>query len=392
MKNVNRKVLLAAGTGFLRAYAGTLYLARQLVDHGCDLQTWVVCSEEEAAEYESLGIGAVCRTNAEGLWILRKLAAIFYRFRLLFEMLRARKVIITESTYLFEAVLAKLIGGKRVIFIQFSQELQLASEYPDFPRIQMMERLRLVRYARRIVDVEPNRARVRMEKLHLSEMPLVLRNTMPKSSMPPRDAPGSLQHLAGIKLPKDVPILLHMGGIGREKPLERVIEAIAVCSKRVFFLAFCNGSADQIDRLNDYAAANLKSGSFSIVGPRKRDELLAAAWEADVGIVDYSPSVENTSNQKYCAPTKLYEFMAIGLAIVGSDNNSLREIIDQEAIGACAESGTIKDLSQALEKVVCNVYELHEMKRRSAIAFTSKYCYEELCLPVIKEIIELLDK
>ena len=84
--------------------------------------------------------------------------------------------------------------------------------------------------------------------------------------------------------------------------------------------------------------------------------------------------------------------MAIGLAIVGSDNNSLREIIDQEAIGACAESGTIKDLSQALEKVVCNVYELHEMKRRSAIAFTSKYCYEELCLPVIKEIIELLDK
>jgi glycosyltransferase involved in cell wall biosynthesis len=183
-----------------------------------------------------------------------------------------------------------------------------------------------------------------------------------------------------------------MGGIGKEKPLERIIDAVSKCRSQVFFLAFCNGPAESIETLRHYAESRLLPGTFAILGPRRRDELLAAAWEADIGVIDYSPSVENTYNQRFCAPTKLYEFMALGLAILGSDNDSLRQIVDAERIGSCAQGGHTNDLALALESIVANRDEMQTMGSRAAVAFQRFHCYEELCLPVVRQISNLFER
>jgi glycosyltransferase involved in cell wall biosynthesis len=165
-----------------------------------------------------------------------------------------------------------------------------------------------------------------------------------------------------------------------------------MCKAPVFFLAFCNGTREQIAGLNQYASQRLAPSAFAILGPRKRDELLAAAWEADIGIVDYSPSVEDTNNQRYCAPTKLYEFMALGLAIVGSDNDSLRDIIVMEDIGECAEDGSSNALSAALERAVHDPDRLRSMKERATRCFHSRHSYEALCLPAVQQISRALER
>ncbi|MFO1491530.1 MAG: hypothetical protein U1F77_19045 [Kiritimatiellia bacterium] len=384
-------VLLLAGTGFLQAYAGTLYLARELQRQGCDLTVWVSGPPEERPVYEGLGLQVMFHEVRPARGLRMRWQGLRRRWAALRQLFRHRKVVVTEGTFLFEAAAAKLFFGRRSRYLLYTQELQLFREAPQLKGLRMREFFGLARLADRTVDVEPNRARERMRVLRLARAPLVLRNTLPKSAVPARAPAGTLAALAGTTFPPGVPILIHMGGVGREKPLERVVDAVATCPAPVFFLAFCNAKPEDVLRLRGYAAAKLAPHSFAILGPRGRNELLAAAWEADAGIVDYSLSVENNSNQRYCAPTKLYEFMAMGLAVVGSDGESLLPIVHGEGIGKCASSGTTDDLGRALADVVMNPGTLRAMKARSLAAFQERHCYEVLCTPVVREIVRELE-
>lgn len=389
MKGNRSEVLIVSGVGFLRAYAGTIYLVQALVSMNKKVRVLVTATAKEAEEYARLNLNIHCLIRRKPPGLARKIETLVHHFAILRAILRSPGVIITENGYLYEAAIAKWLAGDRLVLGHYCQELHLPEEYPNIPRIALLSRLASVPDF--VVDVEPNRARVRMERLGLRKMPIVLRNTLHAGSLPQRTPPGTLARLADRQLPQDRPILIHMGGIGREKPLERVIDAVAMCKAPVFFLAFCNGSTEQIAGLNHYASRKLSTCHFAILGPRKREELLAAAWEADIGIVDYSPSVEDTSNQRYCAPTKLYEFMALGLAVVGSDNDSLRDIIVTENIGLCAEDGSTAALAAALENVAHDPTRLRSMKERAIQCFGSKHSYEALCLPAVQQVCEALE-
>lgn len=380
------RVLLLAGTGFLHAYAGTLYLARELQRMGCDLTIWVSGTAGELAAYEALGLRVVFFEVRGARGLRMRLQALRRRFAVVRQLFRFRRVIVTESTFLFEAALAKGILGADFRYVQYSQELLLSRDYPHIKKLRLHEMFRLARFADLTVDVEPHRAHERMRMLRLPRCPLVLRNTLPKSALPPRAPAGRLAALSGVRFPPGVPILLYMGGVGKEKPMERVVEAVAACRHKVFFLAFCTADTETLLRLRSHAASRLSPSSFAILAPRPRNELLSVAWEADVGIVDYSPAVENTCNQRFCAPTKLYEFMASGLALVGSDNNALREIIEGERIGCCAAAGTPQDLGRALEDVIRDPAALAAMKTRALTSFQDRHCYEILCAGVVREI------
>ena len=89
-------------------------------------------------------------------------------------------------------------------------------------------------------------------------------------------------------------------------------------------------------------------------------------------------------NQKYCAPTKLYEFMACGLAVLGSDNESLRGIIEREGIGLCARGDAPKDLARALEEMLRG--GVADMKNRAGAVFAERYSYETACEDEVRRI------
>lgn len=376
-------ILIVSGTNFLRAYAGTLHLMRSLREHGHPVRVMVRGSAEDVAEYSELEIPVDCLVVGGSRWgnFLRTLRM---RMKVFFTVLVARRVIVTENTFLLEAAIAKLLRGRRLVLAHYCQELHLGDEISGLPRAALNDRL--ARHADFTIDVEPNRARVRHERLGLKERPLILRNTARLGAFPEKAERGGLERLAGCSLPPDLPILLHMGGVGQEKPLERVIDAIAACGPPVYFLAFCNGPGEKLHELEAYATKRLVEGRFHLTGPRKRDELLSAAWEADLGVIDYSVSVEPSSNQRFCAPTKLYEFMALGLAVVGSNNQSLRDIVEAEKIGFCAEGESPADLGRAMERTVRDAKELVRRKRMAGEAFRERHCYEVICGEVVEEI------
>jgi len=379
-----KKILIVPGTEFLGAYSGTRYLIENLQSAGVPVKVWIRCSKEDFNEYSKLPFScSIFLKKTTGYYVLRRLSSLIFRILVFFKMLSARRVLITESTYLREAALVKKIKGRFFILIQFCQELHTPEEYPGLEIATRYERFAQV--PDMVIDVEPNRAKIRMERFGLKKLPAVLYNTIPLNSLPMKAPEGTLASLAGLTSFNNLPILLHMGGIGAEKPLDRIIDAIAFSKSTVFFLAFCNGPSEKIETLRAYAESKLVTGRFRILQALPREILLASAWEADIGIIDYTYSVQPSSNQKFCAPSKLYEFLALELAVLCSSNKSLKDIVEKEKIGICAKGDLIEDLGEALRNLLSVPKDLLTMKKRARKVFVEKYSYEKLCLSVLNE-------
>ena len=371
------RLVAVAGSEFDRVYAGTQYLLEEL-NRTFAVELYVFADLRRRDWYRRLPFPCRIVAYRDRAWrgahirLMSRVFSLRVRLRLLF----ARRVLITETPRLPEAAWARRIRGSRMILAQFCQELILPEEYPQeyWPRIQK----RLARVPDIVIDVDPFRARVRAEYFQLNRMPYVLRNTIPLAQLPPPAPRGRLWELAGIAPPPaGVPVLVHAGGVGREKPFDRVIDAVAGLARPVFLLAFCAADPETIRHFRELAARKLKPGLFCIGPAVAREQLQACLWEADIGVVDYTYSVEPTANQKYCAPTKLYEFMACGLAILGSNNESLRDVIEREGIGCCAPADRPEDLTAALGRLLDR--DLALLKTRAREIFATKYCYEQAC-------------
>ena len=378
------KLVAVAGTDFDRSYAGTLHLLERLGAE-FEVEAYVFTDVGRGDWYAHLPFTCHAFAWRGSVWDGGRLKLLSKLFRIIvgLRMLFARRVLITETAYLREAALAKKIKGNRLILVQFCQELALPEEYPHdrWPRVQK----RWARVPDVVIDVDPLRAAARAEYYGLRQIPFVLRNTVAQAQMPPPAPAGSLWKLAGIAPPPPgLPVLVHAGGIAREKPFERIIDAAAALAEPVFLLAFCSASEAEIRRLRDYAAGKLRADRFHLHPAVARDALRASWWEADVGVVDYAFSVEPTLNQKFCAPTKLYEFMACGLAVLGSDNESLRGIVEREGCGVCARGDAPADLARALGELLRQ--DVAVLKARARAAFAARYSYETACADEVRRI------
>lgn len=388
MDEKKAKLLVAIGIDFDRSYAGTQYLLERLGEH-FDVSLYVLTSPQSQPWYEQLPHTCHVFPFWDTPWVGRRFRFMskVFRIGMFLRMLFARQLLITETTYLREAAWAKKIRGRRMVLTQFCQELFLPEEYPRdrWPATQK----KFARVPDVVIDVDPFRAKIRTDYYGLAQTPYVLRNTFPLSQMPPRAPRGRLWELAGIPAPPPgMPVLVHAGGVGREKPFDRIIDAVAALDRPVFLLAFCTATEEKIQYFRDYAAQKLKPGRFHLGPTVSREQLRASLWEADVGVVDYTFSVEPTVNQKYCAPTKLYEFMACGLAILGSNNDSLRDVIEREGLGRCAAGDTPRDLADALGRLLDS--GATEMKRKAQATFADRYSYESACEAEVQNIAQAM--
>ena len=384
MARLREKLIAVIGADFDQAYSGTQYLLEYL-NATFDVHAYVFANARHRQWYAQLPFRCHVMAFHDKRWHGWHARLMFRLFRLGMQvrMLFAHRVLITDAFCLREAARAKKVKGHRMVLVQFCQELALPEDYPDekWPRVQKQS----AQVPDIVIDVDPLRAKARMSYYGLAHMPYVLRNTFPRSRMPPRAAPGRLWSLAGIPPPMSgVPVLVHAGGVGREKPFERIIDAVAVVKVPVYLLAFCMTSAEKLQNLREYARQKLSPDSFHFCQSVTREELRGSLWEADIGVVDYAFSVEPTVNQRYCAPTKLYEFMACGLAVVGSDNESLRNIIEAEGLGRCARGDAPRDLAQALTEMIRTGVE--KMRYNAETAFAMRYSYEAICADVVQRV------
>ena len=384
----NLRLLVLAGRGFMRGYAGTHYLLNALHERGVRLD---VIAWDEAANrhlYASLPYPVQVHTPGrlpgmgrkvnEGLrhWADPRLWAYLRRYR------QCDAILVCEGEFSATVMVGRKLFPRKPLF-HFCQELDIGSQHYYWKSYRAFTQL-----ADGFLDVEPHRAAIRAHLLQARKPYWILPNTLPLAEV---QAGGDTQLLTEFLAHRaGRPLVISAGSVNdSDKPFGRLLEIVGRAQRALVFVGiFSNVDARQLAAMRQEAGVRLAHVPHVLLGPQARSAVIACLAQADVGLIDYAYATCPTENQRYCAPTKFYEYMAKGLAIVTSDNPSLRDIIEKEQIGFCAADDEAVSFARALDRAVADPDALARMKLRAGRAFAAHYCYEMLCEPVVSAFVE----
>lgn len=219
-------------------------------------------------------------------------------------------------------------------------------------RLLRLYEARLVANVAAIVTVNDGLAGVLGSRFPARRIEVV--HNCPERWVPEEGSAGSpIRDAAGID--SDVPVVLYHGGLSAGNGIEELMQALLVPGLEHAHLALM-GFGERRTQFVELAAKSAWAGRVHILDPVTPRDLLSWVASADVGAVVH-PGVRVNDYLK--TPNKLFECLAAGVPVVGSDFPLMRKIIledpsgplgstadpaDAEAIGAALRS--ILDLGQ----------------------------------------------
>ena len=82
---------------------------------------------------------------------------------------------------------------------------------------------------------------------------------------------------------------------------------------------------------------------------------------------------ENVENHRYSYPTKLFEYMAVGLPVICSDFPINREVVERHRCGICVDPANVQAIAAAMEQLYSNSTKAEEMGQNGMKAAEKEY-------------------
>lgn len=379
----DRKLIIVSGANFLRAYSGVKYLADSLFDKGIKIEIFAPIPRQMIDEVKNYRFPV---HSLFGAWygLIPRLRVHMFRRRIRLKALRdPSSWLFTDLSFFPEAVAIKRTKPKTAL-IHYCLELLTPEEFPETKNVHFYEQNANVPDL--ILDVEANRAAARKKRFCLTREIIVLPNTLPLTEIPQFTVNGTLSALAGGRIPTDVPILVYIGGVHKGTGFDTIIAALSSIAQPFFFLGFCNGLDRDVENIRHKVNARLGSLRGRICNSVPRQLLLRCLHEASAGIVYYPYTDAPSINQLYCAPTKLFEYLSVGLPVIASSNPPLIDLIKHNRLGVCAQDDSVVALRDAIECFL-NSKISHDYVRN---IFYEELCYEKLADRAIKSVIQII--
>jgi hypothetical protein len=99
-------------------------------------------------------------------------------------------------------------------------------------------------------------------------------------------------------------------------------------------------------------------------------ELVAAAREADVGLVPYEPI---GPNYRYCSPNKLSQYLAAGLPIICNELDFVKSVVVGNGVGAAVDFRDEAALARTIDEFVGKRDSIPALSRRAQALFKSSF-------------------
>lgn len=204
-----------------------------------------------------------------------------------------------------------------------------------------------------LVNVVPeyNRAHIQKYYFELSDLPLVLPN---KPTEHPMEKHMEIEDERIKQKIFDIvnsgkKIVLYMGKIMEERPLNNLIEAVGLM-KDELEIVIIGGRTQYLSKLE-----KLYPNGFKYLGfIQPPDHLKVASW-ADIGVIVYvDEHSENGLNVLYCAPNKIYEYTGFGMPIIANDIPGLFYNVENNKCGYCVDLNNVDDIAMKLKECMVN--------------------------------------
>lgn len=250
-----------------------------------------------------------------------------------------------------------LLGGKRFVerlgdFMQTMYELHIRNgKIPAFYDYAANKALLTV-------VPEYNRAHIVKAFYDLPHMPAIIPNKPldhPRQKNLPISDPAIAEKVAELEA-AGKKIVMYMGILSTERPLEPIIEAVEQLPGYV--LAVLGGRTPYLDRLEKTMA-----GRFEYLGSVKPPHHLEVASHADVTYISYVAR-SGSINAVFCAPNKVYEFAGFGIPMLCNDNPGLKYTVEYNGMGVCVPELTTPAITAALKQIDANAQAMGEAANR----------------------------
>ncbi len=182
----------------------------------------------------------------------------------------------------------------------------------------------------------------------------------------PKDSVALVQNFAFTsELVQDgVPVgerraVTYVGAMSTDRCAIEMVEAIARVQRNPDIRLIIAGTAHPpslIEELSSMAGWS----RVDYRGLLDRDGVRGVLAESRVGLVFFRPVQCYLEAQ----PTKLFEYMAAGLAVIAADFPRWREIVEENGCGLCVPPGDVAAIASAIEWMFEHPAEAHEMGRR----------------------------
>lgn len=197
---------------------------------------------------------------------------------------------------------------------------------------------------------------------------------------PPRTTPSTYAPLRrALSLADTVPLLVYHGSLTPHRGLEQLLEAIARPELRDAHLAFM-GFGALMGWLRAEAGNARYSGRVHVLDAVAPERLTDWLRGVDVAV---APIQDSTLNHRYSSPNKVFEAIAAGTPVAGSDFPEFRRVINDPhfgPLGALFDPSRPEDIARAVRGILdADPAERAALRRRCLEASRLRWNWETEC-------------
>ncbi len=174
-----------------------------------------------------------------------------------------------------------------------------------------------------------------------------------------------------FNIPRQHRVLLLQGGFSEGRNLLELAQAFSLVTSPNVHLVFLGGGVltERLHRI----VADCPSGRLHLHPAVLQHELFAITASADAGVIPY---LATCLNNYYCTPNKLFEFIAAGLPILGTDLPEVRRFIHGYDIGQVADFSSISSIAHAID-LFFKDEDLFLMWRHRLLSVREEVCWQK---------------
>lgn len=174
-----------------------------------------------------------------------------------------------------------------------------------------------------------------------------------------------------IGIPAEDRIVLYVGFITFNRGLEELIRSLRYLNAcAVVLMGY--GDGGYLAGLKKLIADEGLDGKVHFFGPVPHEEVTRYAASADVGVA----TIRNAClSYYYCSPNKVFEYVAAGLPVVGSNFPDLKRVIEGHRLGVVVDPESPQGIATAIEYILSDKSRYEEM-RKNALEAAKSYNWQ----------------
>ncbi len=164
--------------------------------------------------------------------------------------------------------------------------------------------------------------------------------------------------------------LFYIGGVTNARGLDTTLQALKILDERKvdFTMHFIGNVNDPIDQ-TVYSSIRDKVVFY---GRQSLDKGYELSRKAKIGLAVLKPE----KNYLHSYPTKIFEYMSIGMPVITSDFEIYKEVVEQAHCGLCVDPLDAEKIADAIQYILQNPKEAAHMAENGRQATGEKYNWQ----------------